>query len=604
MWIANHFAAVVLKVLPNGDVNETDTSTGIQLTPENNTSTTSVHKRQLEPIPEVLTSTPNEMNDEEWQNPKRQRRSSEVRLISPVNLENRFSVLADEVQNGMDCDDILREDSKAICIDVSPLRNSANMDTSLASKDHSLEEDSHRLSTYLSTRAWEKSSSPATYLLPADGKLINLTKIHGLFCIKKSGRKFKILEPQPALQDLVVINRSYSKLKGDQLYKRRISWVTNTHDDFQYVSEDLMFVEYVGKFPGRGYHGKVKTVANKQPFIRSKPALKERAREMDHQSFYTRTNNFKISDDFSARKMKKTILGVDKTYNLGQLHLTTTVFKNLSVIRENPQSFLVHHFCTGNRISQPFFSHIASKLSDSELKRLVVGSDDEQALRKSIQRSFPGATHILCTRHLRNNVKDYLCHKIRVRDNDKNKILEYSGKMDWLTQIQLLYSITDLKQSNTFEQAAGFLPYLNGRIVPLIKNHVHIPKRVRNIDSNWTNNNAESMNNLLKIDMTDLIYIIYCIVRSMYNDVEKAIVSMGNYKLTQQYEHHKMSVDAWCQKTKRTGTKRDTSQILQGQRSEYKNHYFHQLRVPVTPGGGKKPHQHKRMAAERAKPRK
>ncbi|WAR28795.1 hypothetical protein MAR_014499, partial [Mya arenaria] len=139
-----------------------------------------------------------------------------------------------------------------------------------------------------------------------------------------------------------------------------------------------------------------------------------------------------------------------------------------------------------------FFSHTASHLSDSELKRLVVGSDDEQALRKSIQ----------------------------------------SG------------------------QAAGFLPYLNGRIAPLIKNHVHIPKRVRNIDSNWTNNNAESMNNLLKIgtnhkieDMTDLIDIIYRIVQSMYIDVEKSIVSMGNYKLTQPYEHHKMSVDVWCQKT-------------------------------------------------------
>ncbi|WAR25375.1 FBP1-like protein [Mya arenaria] len=276
-----------------------DTSTGIQLTPENNTSTTSVHKRQLEPIPEVLTSTPNEMNDEEWQNPKRQRRSSEVRLIAPVNLENRFSCLKDEVQNGMDCDDILREESNAICIDVSPLRNSANMDTPLASKDHSLEEDSHRLSTSLSTSscydnetgrvsvggphrgslihgkfmpthvllgilegsdgalpevstggkaglkreywddcgAWEKSSSPATYLLPADGKLINPTKRHGLFCIEKSGRKFEILEPQPAVAGFGM-----------------------------------------GKLPGRGYHGKVKTVANKQPYIRSKPALKERAR--------------------------------------------------------------------------------------------------------------------------------------------------------------------------------------------------------------------------------------------------------------------------------------------------------------------------------------
>ncbi|WAR31703.1 hypothetical protein MAR_034245 [Mya arenaria] len=210
---------------------------------------------------------------------------------------------------------------------------------------------------------------------------------------------------------------------------------------------------------------------------------------------------------FCCKENEGTILGVDKTYNLGQLHLTTTVFKNLSVVRTDtvePPIFLgpsFWHRKSDFTTFNAFFSHIASHLSDLELKRLVVGSDDEQALRKSIQR---------------------------------------------LETVQHLVS----------EQAAGFLPYLNGRIVSLIKNHVHIPKRVRNIDSNWTNNNAESMNNLLKIgtnhkveDMTDLIDIIYRIVQSMYKDVEKSIVSMGNYKLTQPYEHHKMSVDAWCQKT-------------------------------------------------------
>ncbi|WAR04584.1 hypothetical protein MAR_019953 [Mya arenaria] len=203
-------------------------------------------------------------------------------------------------------------------------------------------------------------------------------------------------------------------------------------------------------------------------------------------------------------------------------------------IRENPQSFLVYHFCTGN---------------------LVVGSDDEQALSKSIQRSFPGATHIQCTRHLKNNVKDYLCHKIGVRDDEKNKIIqslfgEY-GLADSDSTVIFDHRFETV-HNLVSEQAAGFLPYLNGRIVPLIKNHVHIPKRVRN----WTNNNTESMNNLLKIgtnhkveNMTDLIDIIYRIVQSMYKDVEKSIVSMGNYKLTQPYEHHKMSVDAWCQKT-------------------------------------------------------
>ncbi|WAR28744.1 hypothetical protein MAR_014448, partial [Mya arenaria] len=112
---------------------------------------------------------------------------------------------------------------------------------------------------------------------------------------------------------------------------------------------------------------------------------------------------------FCCQENEGTILGVDKTYNFGQLHLTTTVFKNLSVVRTDtaePPIFLGPSFLHGKSdftTFDAFFSHIASHLSDSELKRLVVGSDDEQALRKSIQRSFPGATHILCTRHLKNN---------------------------------------------------------------------------------------------------------------------------------------------------------------------------------------------------------
>ncbi len=68
-------------------------------------------------------------------------------------------------------------------------------------------------------------------------------------------------------------------------------------------------------------------------------------------------------------------------------------------------------------------------------------------------------------------------------------------------------------------------------------------------------NNAESFNNLLKIgtnhkveDMSDLIEIIQRIVASMYKDVVKAIVGLGNYKLTRPFAHHRCSVDVWCQK--------------------------------------------------------
>ena len=54
---------------------------------------------------------------------------------------------------------------------------------------------------------------------------------------------------------------------------------------------------------------------------------------------------------------------------------------------------------------------------------MVIGSDDETAIRKSIKRCFPGATQIVCTRHLNNNVKDYLSKKVGVNDKDKKLIV-------------------------------------------------------------------------------------------------------------------------------------------------------------------------------------
>lgn len=172
--------------------------------------------------------------------------------------------------------------------------------------------------------------------------------------------------------------------------------------------------------------------------------------------------------------------------------------------------------------------------------------------------------------------------------------------------------VSDLLDVNeiTDEKASEFKKYLDNRIVPMVRDHVNLPSRLKQLDKDWSNNNAESMNNLLKVgtnhkveDMSDLISIIYRLVRSMYKDVEKALVGMGNYRLKSSYEHHKISVDARCQKEDR-----ERKNILQRfYRDKGKNNKFvtstnGKLTVPQTPGGGKKPNQRKRMAAERAAP--
>lgn len=262
-----------------------------------------------------------------------------------------------------------------------------------------------------------------------------------------------------------------------------------------------------------------------------------------------------------------------------------------------------------------FFSDIASHFTDEEIEKMVIGSDDETALRKSIKRCFPGSTQIVCTRHLKNNVKDYLSKKIGVNDSDKKQIAKSifgeNGLTDANSTVIFDHRLIDVNEMLT-EKANDFKKYMENRLTPMIRNHVNLPTRLKMMDKDWSNNNAESMNNILKIgtnhkveDMSDLIEIIYRLVKSMYKDIEKAFVSLGNYRLKPSFEQYKISVDAWCNKGEP-----ERKKILQrfyrdkGRNNKYVTSTNGQLTVPQTPGGGKKPHQKKRMAAERATPRK
>jgi hypothetical protein len=547
--------------------------------------------------------------------------------------------------------------------------------------------------------AWSKTTSPVTYLMAADGcaKFVTVVKKQGKFYIERSCKQYHLIEPQPSETDLIVVNRLYRKLKANTDYKNRITWISSAPDTHNYLRKNIAIIEYIGQFPGRQFHGNVKTQEAKRVYTRTKPGVKEQAKNMiryataknvydelnDNSDLLSVPRNLKqmqnlkyemnrknkrptedlylknladhiinienrvyqkdpfiravvhlhtgpsvlIYTDEQIQDIKRfcavdsgSILGVDKTYNLGELHLTTTVFKNLSVRRTDTNQhpiFLGPSFLHGKsdfETFNAFFSHIGSKFTDEEIHKLIIGSDDETALRKSIRRSLPGSTQIICTRHLKNNVKDYLLRKVGVKDTDKkfivNVLFGENGLTDADTTVifeSRLRSCNDLIE----EKAPDFKKYCDQRIIPLIRDQVNIPMRAKALDKDWTNNNSESFNNLLKIgtnhkieDMSNLIEIIRKIVISQYKDIEKAMVGMGNFILSDNFRHYSINLDIWGAKTKDERNKvmekfyrdrgRNTNAVLSTNG---------QLTVPKTPGGGKKPHQAKRMAAERAQKR-
>ena len=108
------------------------------------------------------------------------------------------------------------------------------------------------------------------------------------------------------------------------------------------------------------------------------------------------------------------VLGMNKTYNLGEFHVTPTVYKDTSVIKrrtnDHPICFgptFIHQTSTTKAYSS-FLHDIADNLSDTEITNLTIGSDEELACKNAIRRCFNGCTHVLCTRHLKENKSDTL----------------------------------------------------------------------------------------------------------------------------------------------------------------------------------------------------
>jgi len=58
------------------------------------------------------------------------------------------------------------------------------------------------------------------------------------------------------------------------------------------------------------------------------------------------------------------------------------------------------------------------------VQKLRVGSDDEYALRKSIQFGFPGSIHVACCRHLNTNAVHYAQDVVGMNRQQRNSFIQ------------------------------------------------------------------------------------------------------------------------------------------------------------------------------------
>ena len=144
----------------------------------------------------------------------------------------------------------------------------------------------------------------------------------------------------------------------------------------------------------------------------------------------------------SSNARNPSALGIDRTFNLGACFATTLVYQHNNLKRKGTDNSPIMlaaiylHWDGSYGTYHRFFAHLQSKLGtdiSGTQSRIVIGSDREAALTMAIKQCFPSAVQLLCTRHLQEKVRRYLCNKVGANKQIKKKIIKDIFGKDSLT---------------------------------------------------------------------------------------------------------------------------------------------------------------------------
>ena len=211
--------------------------------------------------------------------------------------------------------------------------------------------------------------------------------------------------------------------------------------------------------------------------------------------------------------LKTSVIGVDRTFNLGSCFVTTTVFQEKKLVRKGTQTNpiilgpIYLHWDGCYHTYQRFFTHLASVLEDSfeetklSLNDLVFGTDEEKALVKAITNSFPKSKLTLCTRHLAENFKRYLKNKIGMNEKISKEIFDDVFGPFGLAEADTTVDFTEKANEIEYKHKEKLGIYLTEKVIPCLQKYVcSIRNNDEKVPLNWKNNNCESLNHILKLN--------------------------------------------------------------------------------------------------------
>ena len=125
---------------------------------------------------------------------------------------------------------------------------------------------------------------------------------------------------------------------------------------------------------------------------------------------------------------------MDATFNICNYNVTITTYKHhlLYDIKSNRSPVILGPALIHSHRSHDSYYTLPSNIcrfSKGLKKVFVIGSDDEPALYKPFLECFPNADHLLCTIHMKDDVKN-ACKNLDLQGESKNFIRDIFGVRD------------------------------------------------------------------------------------------------------------------------------------------------------------------------------
>jgi len=214
----------------------------------------------------------------------------------------------------------------------------------------------------------------------------------------------------------------------------------------------------------------------------------------------------------------RSVLSVDRTFNLSSLFVTVMVFKNKKVFRkatQEPPIFIGPMMLHGDGkygTYHHFFSTINTALTGTIVDSsevicdgVVTGSDEEQALVSAAKNAFPNSKQLFCMLHPKDNVRHYLTTvgvATATRENVLGRLFGCNGVSEAADAETMDNRIADLLQY-VCQNNVDCVTYLQERILPKIVTNNQLKWSETWLGQHqWSNNNCESANHLLKLQAT------------------------------------------------------------------------------------------------------